>query len=54
MKKLPFRPTSKEELVREIQRLWDPVNPRDYMEYTERLTCKLEDIIKVRGSSTVY
>ena len=54
LKKLPFVPTSKEELVREIQRLWDQVNPRDFRKYTERLTCKLEDIISVKGLATIY
>jgi hypothetical protein len=54
LKKLPFVPTSKEDLVREIQRLWDQVDPRDFRKYTERLTCKLEDVIKVKGFATIY
>jgi hypothetical protein len=54
LKKLPFIPTSKEALYREIQRLWDQVDPRDYRPYTERLTCKLEDVIAVRGLATIH
>ena len=53
LKKLPFVPTSKEALCREIQRLWDQVDPRDFRHYTERLTCKLEDVIEVRGLTTI-
>jgi hypothetical protein len=30
------------------------VDPRDYRRYTERLTCKLEDVIAVRGLATVH
>jgi hypothetical protein len=54
LKKLPFVPTSKEELKREIQRLWDLVDPRDYRAYTARLTCKLEDLIHIKGLATIY
>ena len=54
LKKLPFVPTKKEDLCREIQRLWDEVDPRDYRVYIERLTCKLKDIIKVKGLAIIY
>ena len=54
LKKLPFVPTSKEVLCKEIQRLWEQVDPRDYRRYTERLTCKLEDVIAVRGLATIH
>jgi hypothetical protein len=54
LKKLPFVPTFKEELIREIQRIWDRVNPRDFRRYTERLICKLEDVIDVKGLATVH
>jgi hypothetical protein len=54
LKKLPFVPTSKEDLVREIQRLWDQVYPRDFRKYTERLTCKLEDVIELKGLVTIH
>ena len=47
-------PTSKEALCKEIQRLWDQVDPRDFRHYTKRLTCKLEDVIKVKGLTTIY
>ncbi len=54
LKKLPFVPTSKEELVKEIQKLWDQVDPHDLRRYTERLTCKLEDIISAKGLATFH
>lgn len=47
-------PTSKEALYREIQRLWDQVDLCDYRKYIERLTCKLEDMIEVRGLATIH
>ena len=54
LKKLPFVPTTIEELKREIQRLWDQVDSRDFRQYTERLTCKIEDVISVRGLATIH
>jgi hypothetical protein len=51
---LPFVPTSLEELKREIQRLWDEMDPKTFRPEIERLTCKLEDVIKVRGRATVH
>jgi len=54
LKKLPFVPTTIDELKQEIQRLWDQVDPRDFRRYIERLTCKLEDVIEVKGLSTVH
>ena len=54
LKKLPFVPTSRAELCRQIQKLWDLVDPRDYRPYTERLTCKLEDVIEMRGLATIH
>ena len=54
LKKLPFVPTSKDELCKEIQKLWDRVDPRDYRPYTERLICKLEDVIAVKGLATIH
>jgi hypothetical protein len=53
LKKLPYVPKNKECLMREIQKLWDRVDPRDYHHYTEQLTCKLEDVIEVRGLATI-
>ena len=54
LKKLPFVPTTIEQLKREIQRLWDQVDSRDFRQYTERLTCKIEDVISVRGLATLF
>ena len=46
--------TTIEDLKRVLQELWDRVRPEDYRYYTERLTCKLEDVIKVRGMATIH
>jgi hypothetical protein len=54
LKKLPYVPKSKEDLKRELQKLWDRINLRDFKLYTKRLTCKIKDVIKVRSSTTIY
>ena len=54
LKKLGYVPKSKEDLKRELQKLWDQVDPRDFRHYTEQLTCKIEDVITVRGLATIY
>ena len=54
LKRLPFVPTSVDQLKREIQRLWDQVNPHDYQPYVERLTCKLKDVISLKGLATIH
>ena len=53
LKKLPYIPKSVDQLKAEIQKLWDKVDPKDFRHYTERLTCTLEEVIRVRGKSTV-
>ena len=53
LKKLPYIITTKAELKAEIQRIWDKINPRDFCHYTERLTCVVEDVIKVKGGATI-
>ena len=52
LKKLPFVPKNKEDICREIQRLWDQVDPRGFPYYTEQFTCKIEDVIEVHGLIT--
>lgn len=54
LNKMPYKPRTKEHLIEVLQGLWDHVNPMDYRRYTERLTCKLEDVIKVRGLATIH
>ena len=54
LKKLPYVPKNREDLCRELQKLWDQVNPRDFQHYTEQLTCKIEDVIAVRGLATIH
>jgi hypothetical protein len=43
-----------EDLKRVLQELWDRVKPEDYRFYTARLTCKLEDVIKVKEMATIH
>jgi len=47
LKKLPYVPKNREDMCRELQKLWDQVDPHDFWHYTEQLTCKLEDVIEV-------
>ena len=53
IKKLLYVLKNREDICRELQALWDRVDPRDFRHYTEQLTCKLEDVIKVRGLATI-
>jgi hypothetical protein len=53
LKQLPYVITTKAELKREIQRIWDEINPHNFQYYTERLTCIMEDVIEVKGSATI-
>jgi hypothetical protein len=53
LKKLAFVPKNKEDLCRELQRLWDEVDPVKFRHYTEQLIYKVEDVIEVRGLATV-
>jgi hypothetical protein len=51
---LPYVPKSKEDLRRELQKLRDGIDPRDFRPYIKRLTCKIENVIKVRGLATIH
>jgi hypothetical protein len=53
LNKLPYKPRTKEALKVVIQGLWDQVDPLDYRPYIERLTVKLDDVIRVRGMATI-
>jgi hypothetical protein len=53
LKQLPYVVITKAKLMREIQRIWDEINPRDFRYYTARLTCVMEDVIKVKGRATI-
>jgi len=53
LKKLPYVPKNIESLKVEIQKLWDKLDPRDFRHYTERLPCILEEVIRVKGRSTI-
>jgi hypothetical protein len=54
LKKLGYMPKSIKDLKKELQKLWDWVDPRDFWHYTKQLTCKLEDVIAVRGLAIIY
>ena len=51
---LSYVPTTLEDLKREVQKLWDKADLKDFRVYTERLTCKLEDVIAVKARATVH
>jgi hypothetical protein len=51
---LPNPPLSVEALKFELQRLWDMIDSADWRYLTERLTCKLEDVILMKGRSTLH
>ncbi len=53
LKKLLYVVITKAELQREIQKIWDGIDPRDFHHYTERLTCIMEDVIKAKGGATI-
>jgi hypothetical protein len=53
LKKLPYVPTTLEDLRREVQALWDRMDPADFQVYTHRLTCKIEDVIENKGFTTI-
>lgn len=53
MNKLPYVSKSREDMCGELQALWDRVDLVYFRYYTEQLTCKIEDLIKVRGLATI-
>jgi transposase len=52
--KLPTPPLSIEDMKVELQKLWDRVNPVEWRYLTERITCKLEDVIAAKGMATIH
>ena len=46
--------TSIEEMKRVLQELWDQVDLKEWRYLTERLTCKLEDVIAAKGVAIVH
>ena len=54
LKKLPYVLKNREDKCRELQKLWDQVDPRDFRHYTDQLTCKIEDLIEVRELATIH
>jgi transposase len=52
--KLETVPTLIEDMKEVLQELWNEVDPTEWRYLTERLTCKLEDVIDSKGMATVY
>jgi transposase len=52
--KLETVPTTIEDLKEVLQELWSEVDPKDWRYLTERLTCKLKDVINSKGMATVH
>ena len=40
-------------MCRELQKLWDQVDPYDFRHYMAQLTCKIKDVIEVHGLATI-
>ena len=54
LKKLPYVLKNKEDMYKELQKLQDQVDPRDFQYYIEQLTYKIKDVIKVHRLATIY
>jgi transposase len=52
--KLETVPTSIEDMKEVLQELWNEVDPTEWRYLTEKLTCKLEDVIDSKGMATVH
>ena len=52
--KLETVPTSIEDMQEVLHELWSEVDLKDWRYLTERLTCKLEDVIESKGMATIH
>ena len=52
--KIESVPTSIEDMKEVLQELWNEVDPKEWRYLTERLTCKLEDVIECKGMATIH
>jgi hypothetical protein len=52
--KLESVPTLIEDMKEVLQELWNEVKPKEWRYLTERLTCKIEDVINCKGMGTVH
>ena len=52
--KLETIPLSIKDIWEVVQELWSEVDPKEWRYLTERLTCKLEDVIEFKGMVTVH
>jgi hypothetical protein len=46
-------PKNQKDICRELQALGDQIDLVEFQHYTEQLTCKIEDVIKVQGYATI-
>jgi transposase len=52
--KLETIPLSIYDMWEVVQELWSEVDPKEWRYLTERLICKLEDVIESKGMATVH
>jgi hypothetical protein len=52
--KLDFVPKSKEDMREVLRELWTEVKLEDWRYLTERIMCKLEDVIESKGMATIH
>jgi hypothetical protein len=52
--KLETVPISIEDMKEVLQELWSEVDLTEWRYLTERLTCKLEDVIESKGMATIH
>ena len=52
--KLETVPTSIEDMREVLQELWNEVNLKEWRYLTERITCKIEDVIESKGMATIH
>ena len=53
MRLTPF-PTTKDQLKKVVQQLWDDMDPMDFMPHIESMPQKLQEVICARGYATKY
>ncbi len=46
--------TTVEDMKKVLQELWNKVKPKEWQYLTDRLTCKLEDVIESKEMATIH
>ena len=52
--KLETVPTLIKDIREVLQELWNEVDPKEWRYLTERITCKIEDVIESKGMATIH